>query len=127
MLSTSIVSPGLMWRGNGPRSERHDGLILRGRVPSEGLGDESPPVQKMDEKTATVSQEGFEPTTKGLRVPCSTTELLAPHPILRPVDGAAERSSDCFLWSKESRTPCSPAQSFARSDPLRIGVRKTPG
>src|SRR5439155_2279743 len=24
-----------------------------------------------------VSQEGFEPTTKGLRVPCSTTELLA--------------------------------------------------
>ena len=26
----------------------------------------------------TVSQEGFEPTTKGLRVPCSTAELLAP-------------------------------------------------
>ena len=25
----------------------------------------------------TVSQEGFEPTTKGLRVPCSTAELLA--------------------------------------------------
>ncbi len=24
-----------------------------------------------------VSQEGFEPTTKGLRVPCSTAELLA--------------------------------------------------
>jgi hypothetical protein len=26
---------------------------------------------------ASVSQEGFEPTTKGLRVPCSTAELLA--------------------------------------------------
>ena len=25
-----------------------------------------------------MSQEGFEPTTKGLRVPCSTAELLAP-------------------------------------------------
>ena len=24
-----------------------------------------------------MSQEGFEPTTKGLRVPCSTAELLA--------------------------------------------------
>ncbi len=30
----------------------------------------------------TVSQEGFEPTTRGLRVRCSTVELLAPHTIL---------------------------------------------
>src|SRR2546427_12970171 len=28
-------------------------------------------------RITSVSQEGFEPTTKGLRVPCSTAELLA--------------------------------------------------
>ena len=39
-----------------------------------------------------VSRVGFEPTTKGLKVPCSTTELPA-HPIVAHLPGSRSASS----------------------------------
>ena len=54
---------------------------LGGQTPYERLREKTKTSDVSGQRQShTVSQEGFEPTTKGLRVPCSTAELLARAP-----------------------------------------------
>src|SRR5438445_8240428 len=73
-----------------------------------------------------VSQEGFEPTTKGLRVPCSTAELLAQNKgtehgiaaVIHRGDGARSRAVECSVGGALRRPDLEDLRATHRADAL---------